>query len=640
MQILEVIPITKGAWLSSLSYFTKEPVLPGAIINVTIRAKTVPALVIKSRPATEVRTALRQADFQIKKAGDVSQPDLFLPGFLKAAEKTALHFGSPLGPVLSSLIPKSLLDFKQPLNQPKFKSTDSGLKIEHGVLQGPDEERYSFYKSLIRESFARGHSVFFCLPTIIDIETARPILEKGIEDFTLAIHSQLTKKDLIHKFKQIKTTHHPLVIIGTPTFLSLVRADIKTIILEKENSAAYKELRRPFIDYRVFAHSLGEAIGAKVIIGDLALRTETIFKVEKGELAPLAPIKYRAFTELNQKLIDATANRVDEATWQPISSQFVNQLSEALAFGDRVFILTGRRGLAPTTICQDCGLVKSCQTCGGTLVLHDGLRPATSFNPESRHRQPVFFQCHRCGQMEAVSDRCRRCGGWRLQVLGLGIETIEKTLKQKLPGQIIERIDSDRYQTKKAVQTAINKFYRQPGSILLGTELALNYLRELVETTAVIGLDSLLSVPDFRINEKLFLLLLQTRRLATKRFFMETRKPEEKTYLYALAGNLLDFYRDEISERKKLGWPPFSLLIKLTAEGWPETVAKLMQGVATDLAAYEPIPLSLPGLKPRTRRELLIIQRPAADWPDKNLAQLLCSLPPLVTVDVEPENLF
>jgi len=625
MQIIEVAPISKGIWSESLTYFTKDPITAGSIVSVPIRNKNTPALVIKSTPATDLKSALRQADFKIKKAGHLIQANLLSPGFLSAAKTATTYFGSPLPPILDALIPKSLIDLSQPAIEMPLGNTD-GLKIEHGVLQGPDEERYSFYKSLIRESFARGHSVFLTLPTVTEIEIITPVLEKGIKDFTIAVHSQLTKKELTEKFKRIKTNNHPILIIGTPTFLALVRPDIKTIIVERENSSAYKDLERPFIDYRVFARLLGEAIGAKVIIGDLALRSETIFKMEQGALTPLAPIKYRAFTELDQELIDAT--RSEEADgWQPLSAKFINRVAEALQFGDRVMIIAGRRGLSPITICDDCGTVKSCPTCDATLVLHE-------------KNETASFRCHRCGLVESAEDKCRVCGGWRLRTLGAGLETIAKVLKQHFPELNFFQIDSDSTKTKKEAQATANKFLRQPGSLLLGTEMALNYIHEPVETAALAGLDSLLSVPDFRISEKLFLLLLKTRSLATKRFFLETRKPEEKTYRYALAGNLLDFYRDEISERQKLGWPPFSVLIKLTAEGKPETAAKLIQAAAADLEAYEPVALTLPGTKPRTTKEVLIIQRPADDWPDSRLAKQLINLPPAIRVDVEPDNLF
>ncbi|OHA57728.1 MAG: hypothetical protein A2114_02520 [Candidatus Vogelbacteria bacterium GWA1_51_14] len=625
MQIIEVTPISKGIWSESLTYFTKDPVAAGSIVSVPIRAKNTPALVIKSTPATDLKSALRQADFKIKKAGHLLQANLLLPGFLEAAKATATYFGSPLGPVLDALIPKPVIDLNQ--STPVISSSPSdGLKIEHGVLQGPDEERYSFYKSLIRESFARGHSVFLILPTIADIEIIAPALEKGINDFTITIHSQLTKKELTGKFKQIKTDNHPILIIGTPAFLALVRSDVKTIIVERENSSAYKDLKRPFLDYRIFAQLLGEQIGAKVIIGDLALRSETIFKLEQGALAPLAPIKYRAFTELDQELIDSTQSEAADG-WQPLSVKFIDRVSEALQFGDRVMIIAGRRGLAPITICDDCGTVKSCPTCSATLILHEKTGAAV-------------FRCHRCGLIESAEDKCRVCGGWRLRTLGAGIESLAKILKQHLPNQAFFQIDSDTTKTKKVAQAVASKFLRQPGSLLLGTEMTLNYIREPIETTAIAGFDSLLAIPDFRISEKLFLLLLRTRNLATKRFFLETRKPEEKTYRYALAGNLLDFYRDEIGERQKLGWPPFSVLIKLTVEGPPETAARLIQTAATELEAYEPAALTLPGSKPRTAREVLIIQRPADDWPDLRLAKRLSSLPPAISVDVEPESLF
>lgn len=625
MHIIEVSPISKGVWSESLTYFTKEPVAAGSIINVPIRAKDTPALVIKSTPAANLKSELRQADFKIKKAGRLIRANLFLPGFLAAARSTADYFASPLGPVLDSLIPRSLLNEGETQAIANIDDS-SGLKLEHGVLQGPDEERYSFYKSLIRESFARGHSVFLCLPTIAEIEMMAPILEKGIIDFTIAIHGQLAKKDLKEKISQIASDQHPILIIGTPAFLSLVRADVKTIIIERENSAAYKESKRPFIDYRVFAQLLGEAIGAKVIIGDLALRSETIFKVEKGELTPLAPIKYRAFTELSQILIDAARKKPDEP-WSPVSEKFAAQVAESLQFGDRVMIIAGRRGLAPITVCGDCGTAKSCSTCGATLILHE-------------QGKDNYFHCHRCGLIEIAEDKCANCGGWRLTALGLGVETIAKELRQRLPDQPIIRLDSDSTKTKKAAQQAAAKFLKQPGSLLIGTEMALNYVREPVETVATIGLDSLLAIPDFRINEKLFLLILRARGLATKKFLIETRKPEEKTYHYALAGNLLDFYRDEIGERQKLGWPPFSTLIKISAEGRTETAAKLIKFAGEQLADCEPASLTLPGRTARTVREISIIQRPADDWPDSALARRLAKLPPTLTIDVEPENLF
>lgn len=626
MQIIEVAPISKGIWSESLTYFTKDPIPTGSIVSVPIRSKSTPALVIKSTPAATLKSTLRQAEFKIKKAGHLIQANLLLPGFLEAAKATANYFGSPLPPVLDALIPKSLIDLGQ-ANGQKPPENASGLKIEHGVLQGPDEERYSFYKSLIRESFARNHSVFLTLPTVAEIEAVAPILEKGIEVFTVVIHSQLAKKELSEKFKQIKTDNHPILIIGTPTFLALIRSDIKTIIMERENSSAYKDIKRPFIDYRIFARFLGEAIGAKVIIGDLALRSETIFKMEQGALAPLAPIKYRAFTELDQELIDATRSEEAEG-WQALSPKFVSRITEALQFGDRVMIIAGRRGLAPITVCEDCGTIKSCPTCGATLILHE------------KNNKEAIFRCHRCGLVETAGANCRLCGGWRLKALGAGIGAIAKTLKQSLPEQDIIKIDSDHTKTKKMAQAAADKFLRQPGSLLLGTEMALNYIREPVETTATAGFDSLLSMPDFRISEKLFLLLLRVRNLATKRFFMETRKPEEKTYPYALAGNLLDFYRDEIGERQKLGWPPFSILIKLAVEGQPAVAAKIIQAAAETLLDYESTALTLPGAKPRTTREVLIIQRPAEDWPNPKLAQILIGLPPAISVDVEPENLF
>jgi primosomal protein N' (replication factor Y) len=309
----------------------------------------------------------------------------------------------------------------------------------------------------------------------------------------------------------------------------------------------------------------------------------------------------------------------------------LNLLAEQITTNKKSFILVGRRGLSPATVCQDCGLLKTCPTCEAPLVLHQGKNGGAN-----------LFICHRCGTVDQQLDACKRCGSWRLITLGIAIEKIESVLKKHFPKTPLFRLDSDSAKTPRAAKALTSQFNKSKGSILIGTEMALYYLDAKVELTAALGIDSLLSLPDFRAGEKVFTLLLRTRQLASRRFVIETRNPEEKIYAHACQGNLLDFYRDELNERRELGWPPLSTLIKLTKEGTRPAISEELKKMVTQFErdARAVHPMLAPAERPRYSRATILLELDAGIWIDKNLLTKLRALPPDWQVEVDPERLF
>lgn len=642
MRILSVIPISKGYLGEPLTYFTKEAVMPGALVLVPLRKQSVPALVAGSQAASELKAALRQSDFVVKKIDQILEFNFFHSAFLAAARETADYFAASLGPIIKTYTPQLILNQagKAPSPQQKGRpplppTSSKRLKREDFVLQAPDDERISFYKSLIRESFAKGASVLCLLPTQPEIEKIYPGLSRGIEAYTIILHNELNKKELLNSWQAALEQRHPVLILATPLFLALPRTDIETYIVERESSENYKDRQRPFSDSRVFAQFLARGSGAKLIFGDLALRTETVFRAERGELSPIAPLKYRSFLDLKQGIIAVGANRQPgegKKDWPAVSPELLERLTLSLKAGERAFILAGRRGLSPTTVCNDCGTVKVCRRCAKPLVLHQS---------KNRDGQNILV-CHRCGALDNELDTCAQCGSWRLSPLGLGIEKIEKTLKKALPENALFRLDSDNIKNSRAARLLINQFLKTSGAILLGTEMALYYLNERVENTIALGLDSLLALPDFRISEKVFSLLLRTRSLASKQFIIETHHPEERIYREACQGNLLDFYRDELSERKALGWPPLSTLIKIETSGLRPRIDEVLHKTAAIFAPHAKNVHSLlsPAGRPRYFKATIILELAANQWIDDQILTLLRRLPPDWQINVDPESLF
>lgn len=628
MNVVQVIPITAGVGRDHLTYFSAKEISPGALVTIPLRNRLVPGLVIQVEPATKAKSQLRQANHSLKKIKDVKAKRFLSPAVLRAAEKAADYFAAPLGSMLESLLPITLLKESDKLDPGTISDGNtSPFKPERRVLQDTDEQRLSFYKSLIREQFAQNASVLLCLPTVADINEVIASLGKGIGDYTFVLHNRLTKRALIQAWNAATTSAHPILAVVTPAFLSLPRNDFKTLIVDRESSSAYKAPARPFTDYRTFAEFLVAQYGAKLIFGDIYVRTETLARVTSGELVALSGLKQRLISTAENVLLPAQNGEV-------LTAESKQLIAHAQAEHERTFILANRRGLAPLVVCDDCGQPVVCERCQTTMVLHQA-------NLAEKLSEHTTLVCHRCKHRQSARMKCPHCQSWRLRALGSGSEKIAAEVANNFPAVTVWQLDSDQVSTPKQAAEVINNFLAAPGSVLVGTELALYYLKEKIENVLVVAADSLLSLPDFRMRERLFGLLVRARSLATKFFVVQTRYLEDPLFNNLLAGNLINFYRQEIEERKNFSYPPFSRLIKITAEGEKDAVRRELKKVSEELADYEPMvyPAFHTGPETKYRANLLLRLRPA-DWPKEELLAKLRGLSPALAVNVDPQDIL
>lgn len=634
--MLGVIPISKGINKENLSYFTASDISIGSIVKVPLRKKTIPAIVVSAEAIEDVKSEIKNASYETRKVEKIKSTALLTPEFMQAVSRSALYFASTSGSVLNSIVPKAILEGAEKIKT-QIRTPKNSRAHEKLVIQSNDEERYATYKSLIREEFAKGYSVFFCLPTIQDIKKAHEKLSKGIEQYTFVLHTLLCQKEQIDIWNKASNEEHPSLIISTGTFLGIPRNDIGTIIVDKENTRAYKNQSRPFVDMRIFAEALAQKISAKVVLGDLLLRTETVWRNNEGEISEVAPLKFRSLTTCSQNLINMRkilpeniekGKEGKEPKFRLFSDELLELILDNQLNDENLFIFVARRGLFPSTVCADCGSLVKCNDCGAPTVLHK----ATSEN---------FFLCHRCGERRSALEKCQTCQSWRLGAFGIGIEAVEDELRKEFPNLKIFKIDSDSASTHKKALDIMTKFYAAPGSILLGTEMALLYLKDAIANTAVVSIDSFFSIPDFRVNEKVMNILLKIRALTSRRFLVQTRDIEQKILKYAASGNLADFYRDEIRERETLFYPPFSIPIKITLQGDKKVVLAGMQQLQKDLMPYEldVFPAFIPINKGNfSMHALLKVKR--GEWVDDVLLSKLNSLSPKYTINVDPESLL
>ena len=650
MFIVTVIPIKKGFLREHLSYFSLEYINPGTIVSVPLRSRTIDAIVIETEPAENLKSSIRSAEYQIKKITAIKGPSPFTPEFFDACVLMKDYTASTTGAVISSLLPQTLIENVTSLHVPyaQMKDTDTQiLKSEQIIFQALSSDRISWYRTLIREVFAKKQSIFICVPTRYDIERLKESLTKGIEQYVFSFDSSLSKKTLIANYNACLTIEHPIVIIGTGMFLSIPRKDVHTLIVEHESSDAYKQMGRPYLDIRTFAEVYAKRRGIKLILGDTLLRPETLHRHDSGELGEVASPLFRLPHVERQFVVDMKEERDSKGSksFEILSDKTKMMITYAIQNNESVFLYSLRKGLAGITVCHDCGHTLLCPNCTTPIVLY-GSKQRTATKAEANR----VFMCNKCGHKETTEVRCPLCSSWNLTPIGIGTDRVYESVKKEFPDATIISIDKESTPTEREAREAIKTFQKKKGSILIGTELAFSYLADPVTHSAIISLDGLLSIPSFNMTQKIIHIIEKLHTLTERNLIIQTRTPDNHILECILNGNVLPLYREDLNERKQFGYPPFRRLIKITFSGTASETEKARALIDTLLGEYDPQIFS--AFVGKVRGQYItntVIKVDPALWkipsrdnePRTNpLLSKILELPPGFSVNVDPEDLL
>ncbi len=656
MKILQVIPLKKGINKENLTYFTSLEVNPGDIVSIPVRKKNVLGLVINQEELQTEKSNIKNMDFNLRKITETKGPSLFRKEFLDAVFDTGKYFAQNKNIAISSLIPKILIEeydkiipVKKEIENTENKNRN--IQPEKMLFQYPIMDRISIYKTLIRESFAKGKSVFMVAPTELDINKLAENLTKGIEQFTFIMHSGISSKKNLLAFKKANSTEHPILLICTPPFLSMPRLDIGTIILEHESSSAYKMIARPYFDMRTFVEIFASKINAKLILADDLLRFETLERKEQENLNTLHPLSFRTnwtgelqiINRAKKDKISASELKEDEdiiKKFQILENEVLIDINKNIQNKKNVFVFALRKGLATTTVCRDCGDTVSCDVCSSTLVLY------TSQNGTKR-----MFVCNKCNTEKDANTKCETCGGWNLTPLGIGTDTVYEFLKEIFPENKIFKLDKEVAKNANDAKKIIEEFEQSTGAILVGTEMATMYMKNKVALSVISSFDSLWGIPNFKMGEKILRIMLSIIDKTTDKFIIQAKNTKDGAIAAIEQENVLSFVREELRDRKNLEYPPFKRFIKISYMGDKEETQRIRKILSEVFAPYNPDIFSgfISKVKNKYMTNMLIKMAPE-HWSlssislrgkiDEKLYQKISSLPPNFQVFVDPEDLL
>lgn len=646
MYVIIVTPLIRGTLKGTLTYFSKDPIKTGYLVTVPLRGREVKAIVIGSNDARNEKTILKNSDYRVKKIIHTKPVRYWDTLFIKAVEETSRTHLQGFGETLLALTPKAVFDTyftEGRVDQPHLKRQPANNLSSQRTraIQGDRNARIKLYRRLVHKSFEQGESIFICAPTQDDVEKIANEFSDTEKEKLFIFHSGIAKKKLLKRWGEAIRETRTFLVVGTPQYLSLPK-HFATIILEDEHSRLWKTFTRPFIDARFFVAVFARETKSSLVLGAPILRIETHKKIIDGEIELIA-----AHTEAPQEtlLIDPRIEekRIKERTGaravQILGEEIRATIKHAQENNKKMFLLVARKGLAPLVICGDCGTTIRCPVCDKLLVLHK----------KTGTRDARIFSCHSCGFNRAPEDgeheTCPTCGGWRLEALGIGIERIEDEIKRLFPSAECFVLDGDHTKTRTSARKTATLFEKSKRGILIGTPMAIPLLST-VDATAVVSLDSLFAIPDFRMHERIFALILTLREKTKGKFLVQTRIDDTALFKQALLGDTQSFVKNELMVRKTFSYPPYGMVIKITLRGSRLSaqagagIPVEMEQLKTFFSEYNPLVPQTMTHKKNIFQMHMILKFKEEISSDKKLFSKLHSLPPQFTLEINPDNLI
>lgn len=430
---------------------------------------------------------------------------------------------------------------------------EKSIVLLHGVTSSG---KTSIYMHLIADALKLGKQVLYLVPEIALTTQLTQRLHAVFGERLLIYHSKFSDNERVDIWKRLLTSAEPCVVIGVRSSIFLPYSNLGLVIVDEEHDSSYKQQDpAPRYNGRNAAMVLAQMHGAKTLLGSATPSIEMYYHAQSGQYG-LVELKkrYKDIKMPSVEVIDTKLSRKKHEMNGMFSLELIKQCRQALKDEQQVILFQNRRGYAPMVRCKECGWVPTCENCDVSLTYHKHIRS---------------LSCHYCGYTLTLPDLCPACGLPGIEIIGYGTERIEDDIDQVFPGEKISRMDLDTTRNKNSYEHLIGEFSKHKTNILVGTQMVTKGLDfDGVSIVGIINADTMISFPDFRSSERAFDMMEQVAGRAGRahkqgKVVIQTGNPEHPVIDYVTRHDYNGFFKHEMQERKKFGYPPFSKVINI-----------------------------------------------------------------------------
>jgi len=490
-----------------------------------------------------------------------------------------------------------------PAQQKAYEELEKGLEekdvaLLHGVT---GSGKTLLYIHKIKACLAAGKQAIFLLPEIgLTTQLVSRLYAYFGEELGV-YHSRFTNNERVEIWEKVRQGKYKIVV-GPRSALWLPYSDIGLIIADEEHDGSYKQKDpSPRFHARDAAIFLAGLHKAKVILGSATPSIESLYNVKQGKyaFAQLAErymgVNMPAIEVINAKSLDT----VRQQGFKMLTPELQQAMLSTLQQRRQIILFQNRRGYAPFQVCMMCGWIPQCRNCAVSLTYH---------------KSSDKLHCHYCGLKYPIVHTCPSCGSNRIQSKTFGTERIEEEVKQLFPDARVARMDLDSMRGKEALPKLLEEVEKHKIDILVGTQMVVKGLDFAnIAMVGILSADTLLSYPDFRVNERAFQLMEQVAGRAGRadgagKVYIQAYNLQHPVLKWVQEHDVKTYYDYEIQYRNRFAYPPFTRLIKVVFKhkDEPKAVAAATQmAEALKLAEGIQVQGPVPALVARVRNQFI-----------------------------------
>lgn len=467
---------------------------------------------------------------------------------------------------------------------PRLNPTPDSNTIQPIMLHGiTGSGKTELYLKAAEQIVARGKQVIWLVPEIsLTPQTVGRLMHRFPGQVGL-VHSRMSEGERYDTWQRARAGKIK-IIAGPRSALFTPLPDPGLIVVDEfHDSSYYSNDEIPAYTAVELAMASARICGAACILGsatpDVALyhrfKTEGWPVLELAARAAFTPTEGGGLPPIEVVDMRAELRRGNRSIF---SEALAHELEETLRAGKQSILFLNRRGSATHVFCRECGTVLKCPRCDLPLTAH--------------HLENQLL-CHTCGYSRRPPKQCPNCQSPAIRQVGIGTETVEKTLRSLLPRARLLRWDADSRRDQKLSDLVLTHFRNHQYDILIGTQMVSKGLDfPLVQTVGMVLADIGLNLPDYRAPERIFQVLTQVagragRTGADGHVILQTYEPDHYAIQSASQHDFFSFYEQELKYRKMPGYPPFARIIRIEYRDADEVNARVrLEDLAAELRGW------------------------------------------------------
>lgn len=557
--IIQVAPLVRLPILKTqvFSYLCDKTLPIGTLVNIPFHRRIIQGIVVSSK-----KDFPRTGGIKLKKINSVVEEKMLPEWQIELAKKLSNHYLSPLGIFLKLMTPEKILNIKKKkekirkiFNKNKFSYSEESKillndKNKKILVIGSAGKRLNLNLSLVSRITRTRKQCFVLVPEIYySYEMQRKFQEYFPDEEIALVHGRISKGQFFDLWKKIREGKIKIVV-ATKLGVLLPFSKLGLVIVEEEQDISHKQwnMNPRYSAVRV-AEILAGLWDAKIVFGSFSPSVETFWKAEK-EKWQILNMEKSAGEEKKTEVVDLYQERNNPDF--PVSKKLYEGISRALDEKKKILLLAKRRGYSTFSVCQNCKSILKCSQCD---------RPVVYF--EDSHS----YRCLHCPFRSDLFSFCSNCGGFQFSHLGIGTQLVERKIKRLFPSARVARLDADSVRVVKKYGEFSEKLRNRKLDIVIGTQIAMKLGGFFdFDLVGIVSAQEHLHLADFNSMEQALSSFRQAKNLVkeTGRFLVQTFSPKEEVLDYLNSKSYRDFYKNEIKLRKKLFYPPFSGVVKLS----------------------------------------------------------------------------